>query len=70
LNYKYKTEHPLVYLNCKRTIIIERVMNAIAQNQPKILYLFSDDPRNDDEKSLLTKNRELIVCMVDWDCEL
>ena len=45
-------------------------MNAIAQNQPKILYLFSDGPRNDDEKSLLTKNRELMVSMVDWDCEL
>lgn len=61
---------PVAYNLFRRPEISKVVFNEIKVLKPKKMYLFSDGPRNQDEKELVEFNRSQIVKMVDWDCDL
>jgi hypothetical protein len=61
---------PIVYNLFKRPNIVKIVLNRIKLVEPKIIYLFSDGPRNNHEKELIEESRRLALQIVNWPCEL
>jgi hypothetical protein len=67
---KIKIQYPVVFLFFLRTEISMKVFESIRSVKPNKLYLFSDGPRNDNERILVETNRNAIVNKIDWDCSL
>lgn len=61
---------PVVYNLFKRPKVVRIVFGRIRLLKPPILYLFSDGPRNDIEAVKIKESRDLVISMIDWDCNL
>lgn len=61
---------PVVYNLFKRPIIVKTVLSRIRLARPKIVYLFSDGWRSDQESLLIRESREIALSLIDWDCDL
>ena len=61
---------PVVIFTFKRSNTLERIFNILREVNVSKIYLFSDNGRNDEEKALVSKTREEILKLIDWDCEV
>jgi hypothetical protein len=61
---------PISYNIFKRISVSKKVFERIREVKPRKLYLFSDGPRNSHESILIEQNRNQILEMIDWDCDL
>lgn len=61
---------PVVYNFFIRPEISILVFKEIRALKPLKLYLVSDGPRNDNEKSLILENRNQIDGLIDWSCDV
>lgn len=61
---------PVVLFTFKRMDTLNRIISVLKEANIKKLYLFSDGPRNEEEKKLVLKTREDILKLIDWDCEV
>ncbi|WP_291493528.1 hypothetical protein [Desulfurella sp.] len=61
---------PLLYIPFKRLQIVAKVFEQIGKVKPYKLYIFSDGPRNEEEKIKVNKVRSYIINNIDWDCEV
>lgn len=61
---------PVVLFTFKRSNTLERILKVLKEVNVSKIYLFSDNGRNEEEKALVTKTREEILKMIDWDCEV
>ncbi len=61
---------PVVLFFYKRSYTALQVLNRIAQVRPRRLYLISDGPRNNEERSLIEECRKTIEERIDWDCQV
>lgn len=53
----------------RRPEVSKIVFASIRLIKPRKLYLFSDGPRNDNERELVNLNRKQILSMIDWECD-
>lgn len=60
---------PIGFLVFNRPDLTEQVFSAIAQVQPKQLFIIADGPRSLEEEEKCQKTRS-IINQVDWDCEV
>ena len=67
---KNKFSIPVVIFTFKRTDTLERIFPVLKSVNVSKLYIFSDGPRNEEEKSLVENARETILKMIDWECEV
>ena len=70
LQSSYITQNPVVFLTYIRPKIASEVFARIRENKPKILYIFSDGPRNSNEEKLVQSTRQTLLEMIDWECDL
>ena len=61
---------PVVIFTFKRSNTLERIFNILREVNVSKIYLFSDNGRSDEEKALVSKTREEILKLIDWDCEV
>lgn len=59
----------IVYYLFIRPEIATKVFFRIREIKPLKLYLFSDGPRNVQEKQIILSNRDNIIKMIDWECD-
>ena len=67
---KNKFSIPVVIFTFKRTDTLERIFPVLKSVNVSKLYIFSDGPRNEEEKSLVENARETILKMIDWEVEV
>ena len=65
-----KFDIPVVLFTFKRIDTLIRIIDVFRQANIGKLYIFSDGPRNDEEKEKVLSTREEILKMIDWDCEV
>lgn len=61
---------PVVLFFFKRTDKTLLVLERIAQMRPKKLYLISDGPRNEAEKTDVEECRRRLEAIIDWPCDV
>ena len=61
---------PVALFTFKRFDTLERIINVFRDAKISKLYLFSDGPRNEQEKEQVFSTREQLLKMIDWDCEI
>ena len=61
---------PVVLFTFKRFDTLERIIPVLKAASIRKLYIFSDGPRNDEEKTQVLETRSKILQMIDWDCEV
>ena len=63
---------PILFLIFNRPDLTQRVFAVIKQVKPRKLFIAADGPRPDriGEDELCKETRELVLNMVDWDCEV
>lgn len=59
---------PVVMILFKRKNTSLKILERISQIKPKILYLMSDEGRNDEEKQLVAECRSAIEQNINWEC--
>lgn len=62
-------ETPIAFIIFNRPDTTQRVFDEIKKSKPKQLFVIADGARNEEEKKLVEKTREIIK-QVDWDCEV
>lgn len=65
----FNKQTPVLFIIFNRPDTTEKVFEQIRKAQPKYLYIAADGPRNEAEKTLCNKTRE-VVSIIDWDCEV
>ena len=65
-----KLTTPVIFLFWKRPETTVRVLEKIREAKPRELFLVADGPRDEREKILCAKTRELVKKMIDWDCQI
>lgn len=63
-------KNAVVYYVFKRAELVALVMNRIRDAKPKVVFLFSDGPRDNIEKELILKSRDAAIKSIDWDCKV
>lgn len=61
---------PVVFIVFRRPVVTRRVLSAIREAQPEILFIVADGPRREQEEEarLCIEVRALVDTMVDWPC--
>jgi hypothetical protein len=69
---KSKLETPVLFLIFNRPDKTERVFKEIKKAKPKQLFIASDGARKDrqGEDEIVKKTREIVLGMIDWECEV
>lgn len=60
---------PVVLIIFNRPLLTQIVFDEIKKIQPRQLFVISDGPRNDGEKSLVEQTRKISE-QIDWKCEI
>jgi len=60
---------PVVLIVFNRPYLTEQVFDVIRKVKPPQLFIISDGPRNEREKTLVNKTRK-IIDQIDWKCEV
>lgn len=63
-------ETPILFLIFNRPETTRLVWQEIKKIRPKYLFLAADGARFDDELSLVTEARNIVLRDIDWDCQL
>ena len=61
---------PVVLFTFKRVDTLRRIIPVLKAANIRKLYIFSDGPRNDEEKVQVLQTRKEILKLIDWDCEV
>lgn len=63
---------PVLFLIFNRPDLTQQVFSVIRQVKPKHLFIAADGPRigKSGEQELCIETRELVLGMIDWDCEI
>lgn len=61
---------PVCVFVYKRPDLVEKLINALSEIRPSILYVMSDGPREEKDMVLIEEVRLLIDNMIDWDCKV
>jgi hypothetical protein len=67
-----KLDMPVLFLIFNRPDLTEKVFGQIRKVKPKQLFIAADGPREShpDDLEKCKKTRELVLGMIDWDCEV
>lgn len=60
---------PIILIFYKRKTVLD-VLEKIRKIKPKILYLFQEGPKNDEEKLKIIEVRKEVLKKIDWNCNL
>ena len=60
---------PILLVFFKRFDTFKKVFDSVRRIKPKVLFLYQDGPRNNDDLAGINKCRELIE-QIDWDCKI
>lgn len=61
---------PVVMIVFRRLDLVKRVFDTVRELKPVSLYIISDGPRNEDEKSEVQAVRDYIDNHIDWECDV
>lgn len=61
---------PIVLFLFKRSDTVLRIIKVLSGIKPQKIYLLSDQGRDEKEKQLVEKTRNVIEKSIDWECEL
>jgi hypothetical protein len=61
---------PVVFVFYKKVDTTIKAFEKIREVKPRVLYLFSDGPKANDDKSVILALRNTISNLVDWNCEI
>lgn len=61
---------PIVLFLFKRSDTVLRIIKVLSEIKPQKIYLLSDQGRDEKEKQLVEKTRNVIEKSIDWECEL
>lgn len=61
---------PVVLFTFKRKDTLFRIIDRLAEIEPRKIYIISDGPRNENEKNAILDVRDSIEKYINWDCEI
>jgi len=63
-------ESAVLLITFNRPESTREVLKALQKAKPKRLYVFSDGARNEEEQKICQQVRDMVIEMVNWDCDL
>lgn len=65
-----KFDVPILFITYNRLETVKQVFGKIKEVQPKILYIASDGPKDDNDLKKIVAVRDWIINHVDWECRV